>query len=99
MWKAAGNWQLAADKSCSDQTPGFLPVASSQQLSLYRFKRPMARQIQPATNERPPMGVIAPIPFTPVRESRYKLPENRMMPAMSNIPALPSRAILTGGKR
>ena len=44
------------------------------------------RQIHPATKDKPPIGVIAPKVFSPEIESAYKLPENKMIPATSNIP-------------
>jgi len=51
----------------------------------YLFHTPMAREIHPATNNNPPIGVIAPMAFMPDNAIKYKLPENRIMPIPKNM--------------
>lgn len=43
---------------------------------------------QDKMNKSPPIGVIAPKVFIPVKAIRYRLPENRNIPAVMNHPEI-----------
>jgi len=64
------------------ETKGELRIQTNQ-----RFNKAIARRIHPATNDIPPMGVMAPIAFISEMERTYKLPENKMMPILTKKPA------------
>jgi len=53
-----------------------------------RFPTAIAKQTHPKTKDTPPIGVIAPITFIPVKARRYKLPENRRIPMIRSNPDL-----------
>lgn len=61
------------------------PVSKEIGLFYAFFQTATNSKIQPAIKLKPPSGVIAPSHFIPVIANTYKLPENKMIPALRKI--------------